>query len=244
MSRPLCYIRPSISLSYIQPSLSACACASGPRPERRSCENQAKQREGGQGGQGSGRAAECAGTCSHLMPERRARRRATHTDSRGKNGTSCLSCGGATSLKTSRMRCCAKHANSSLVCAPSPPSAPPLASFQSLSRIGAMLPAPARAALEGRAEGMGRAVVLARSALIRTMRAPCACSLHVLFCLNQLLCNAVLARACGSAPGCWLLTRWACCAMSLLRLSFRCLCVSAANKGGGLLQNLARGIRG
>ena len=124
-----------------------------------------------------------------LMADRAAHRRATRTDSRGKNGTSCRSCGGATSLKTSRMRCCAKRANSSpvcaLICVCSPvcalicvqsrlcclcslPSLRP--STRPLSAVlwyRAMLPAPARAAREGRAEGRGRAVVLARGALIR-----------------------------------------------------------------------------
>jgi hypothetical protein len=38
-----------------------------------------------------------------------AHRRATHIHSRGKNGTSCRCCGGATSLKTSRMKCCGKR---------------------------------------------------------------------------------------------------------------------------------------
>jgi hypothetical protein len=38
-----------------------------------------------------------------------AHRRATHIHSRGKNGTSCRCSGGATSSKTSRMRCCGKR---------------------------------------------------------------------------------------------------------------------------------------
>ena len=49
-----------------------------------------------------------------------AHRRATHIHSRGKNGTSCRCCGGATSSKMSRMRCCGEKrvSNSS----PVPPS--------------------------------------------------------------------------------------------------------------------------